>query len=85
MGGREVSLEAWGDDGLEGPDGYVTDERADEMVAEAVEELVAALRGLMPEGWDHPDGHMDHMPGIKVARLLLQQYEHMEPSDVLRS
>lgn len=25
-----MSLEAWGDDGLDGPDGYVTDERAEE-------------------------------------------------------
>lgn len=41
---------------------------------ETVAELVAALRGLMPEGWDDPDGHMDHMPGIKVARLLLARY-----------
>jgi hypothetical protein len=25
-----MSLEAWGDEGLDGPDGYVTDERAQE-------------------------------------------------------
>lgn len=43
--------------------------------SEGRDQLVAALRGLMPEGWDDPDGHMDHMPGIKAARLLLQQYE----------
>lgn len=37
--------------------------------------LVKALRGLMPEGWDDPAGHMDHMPGIKDARLTLKRYE----------
>lgn len=31
--------------------------------------LRAAMRGLMPDGWD--DGTMDHMPGIKAARLAL--------------
>ena len=39
------------------------------------DELVKALRGLMPDGWDDPDGHMDHMPGIKAARLALAKYE----------
>ncbi len=32
-------------------------------------QLRAALRDLIPEGWE--SGHMDHMPGIKTARLLL--------------
>lgn len=33
-----MSLEAWGDEGDVGPEGYVTDERAAEMVQEAIEE-----------------------------------------------
>lgn len=32
--------------------------------------LRAALLGLMPEGWGDDDT-MDHMPGIKAARLAL--------------
>lgn len=39
-----MSLEAWGDEGLDGPDGYVTDERAQEMINEATEELRAGLK-----------------------------------------
>lgn len=35
-------------------------------------ECVAALQGLMPDGWD--DGTMDHMPGIKTARLVLKRF-----------
>lgn len=46
-----------------------------EHICEMKGELVKALRGLMPENWDDPDGHMDHMPGIKTARLLLARYE----------
>lgn len=51
----------------------------DEVVRQTrlVDEYRNALRGLMPEGWDDPDGHMDHMPGIKTARLLLSA----EPTD----
>ena len=30
-----MSLEAWGDEGLDGPDGYVTDERTVELAREA--------------------------------------------------
>ena len=43
-----MSLEAWGDDGMDmyGPEGYVTDERADEMVAEATAELRVALTDI---------------------------------------
>lgn len=41
-----MSLEAWGDEGLVGPDGYVTDERAEEMVAEATTELRAEVARL---------------------------------------
>lgn len=37
-----MSLEAWGDDG--GADGYVTDERAQEMVDEAIEEANDKIR-----------------------------------------
>ncbi|MHB8272785.1 hypothetical protein [Bradyrhizobium sp.] len=33
----------------------------------------SALRGLLPPGWD--DGVMDHMPGVKAARLALEGAE----------
>ena len=36
-------------------------------------ELYAATKALMPEGWD--DGVMDHMPGIKFARLAIAKAE----------
>jgi hypothetical protein len=36
-------------------------------------ELYVAAKGLMPEGWD--EGHMDHMPGIKVAREAIAKAE----------
>lgn len=35
----------------------------------AAPDLLAALRELLPEGWD--DGTMDHMPGVKAARLAI--------------
>lgn len=35
----------------------------------AVDDLLAAVRALLPRGWR--DGTMDHMPGVKVARLAL--------------
>jgi hypothetical protein len=34
----------------------------------AHDELIRALKALMPQGWD--DGTMDHMPGIKQARTI---------------
>jgi hypothetical protein len=33
------------------------------------DDLVAALKALMPEGWD--DGTMNHMPGVKQACTVL--------------
>lgn len=35
----------------------------------AAPDMYAALETLLPEGWD--DGVMDHMPGVKGARLAL--------------
>lgn len=39
----------------------------------AAPDLLAACKALMPEGWD--EGHMDHMPGIKLARLAIAKAE----------
>lgn len=36
----------------------------------AAPDLLAALRGLLPEGWGDDDT-MDHMPGVKAARLAI--------------
>jgi hypothetical protein len=38
-------------------------------------ELYAAAKAMMPEGWDDDEGHMDHMPGIKIARLAIAKAE----------
>ncbi len=38
-------------------------------------ELYAASKEMMPDGWDDDDGHMDHMPGIKLARLAIAKAE----------
>ena len=35
----------------------------------AHDDLLAALKALLPEGWD--EGHMDHMPGVRAARLAI--------------
>ena len=35
-------------------------------------ELLAALKALLPKGWD--DGMMDHMPAIKVARTAIAKH-----------
>lgn len=35
-----------------------------------MDELRDALRELLPRGWR--DGTMDHMPGVKAARLALE-------------
>lgn len=47
--------------------------------AARIEQLEKALRGLMPKGWDDPDEHMDHMPGIKSVRLALAQHAPSAP------
>lgn len=36
-------------------------------------ELLQALKGLLPDGWD--DGAMDHMPGVRDARLAIAKAE----------
>lgn len=43
--------------------------------AAEIDSLLAACKALMPEGWDDDDGHMDHMPGIKLARLAIAKAE----------
>lgn len=46
---------------------------ADARVMAAAPDMLAALKGLMPRGWD--DGTMDHMPGVKAARLAIKKAE----------
>ena len=38
------------------------------------DELLAALKALMPEGWG-VDDTMDHMPGVKQARVAIARAE----------
>ena len=42
-------------------------------MSELERELLMALKGLLPEGWD--DGSMDHMPGVRVARIAIANAE----------
>jgi hypothetical protein len=35
----------------------------------AVDDLLRAVKGLLPRYWRR--GHMDHMPGVKAARLAI--------------
>lgn len=42
--------------------------------ADIADELLAALKELMPKGWGKDDT-MDHMPGIKRARLAIAKAE----------
>lgn len=46
----------------------------DHVVAEN-NTLRKALGGLLPKGKGWRDGTMDHMPGVKAARLALKQTE----------
>ena len=39
----------------------------------AAPDLLAALKALLPEGWD--DGVMDHMPGVFAARSAIAKAE----------
>lgn len=43
--------------------------------------LLAALKVLMPEGWG--DGDMDHMPGIKQARIAIALAEPHPPNHAI--
>ncbi len=43
-------------------------------IEKAAPVLLAALKELMPEGWGDDDT-MDHMPGIKLARLAIRKAE----------
>lgn len=42
------------------------EERDNAYLLKAAPKLLAALRELLPKGWD--DGTMDHMPGVQAAR-----------------
>jgi hypothetical protein len=39
----------------------------------AAADLLTACKALLPSGWD--DGVMDHMPGVKIARLAIAKAE----------
>ena len=69
-----MSLEAWGDDGLDGPDGYVTDERAEEyfvgglvamreMLAQFIETqdptMAQSIRANWKPEWGEDPGNPD--------------------------
>lgn len=47
---------------------------ANALLMAAAPELIAALKELMPEGWGE-DNTMDHMPGVKLARLAIAKAE----------
>lgn len=58
------------------PDGCPTDNpAADCRLIAAAPELLEALKALMPEGDGWYDGTMDHMPGVKLARLAIAKAE----------
>lgn len=53
-GGALVSREAWGDEGGGGPDGYVTDERAEEAFVEGAQAAREMLARFVEQG-GHPE------------------------------
>jgi hypothetical protein len=83
-----VSLEAWGDEGDIGPEGYVTDERAAEMVAEETAELVAALQQAVQviKQWYNMGGgedvwqiYYENAPEMKLIRETLTRSTDRRP------
>lgn len=50
--------------------------------ASALDELYVALNGMMPEGWG-VDDTMDHMPGVKAARLALAKFKPVMPDTLV--
>jgi hypothetical protein len=61
--------DATGDTDLE-----IEEAEANANLIAAAPELLAALKALMPKGWDHDDT-MDHIPGVKLARLAIAKAE----------
>lgn len=64
-------------------DGGVRGRTNEEAVANAklmaaAKELLAALRAMMPDGWADDDT-MDHMPGVKLARVAIARAEGKTP------
>lgn len=60
-----MSLEAWGDDDeyMRPPEGYVTEERADEMVREALQKAADMIReriGAFRSGHANDSSHWEH-------------------------
>lgn len=47
-----MSLEAWGDEGDAGPEGYVTEERAEEMFVEGLVAMHEMLARFIEQGGD---------------------------------
>lgn len=64
-----MSLEAWGDEGAGETDGYVTDERAQEMVDEAIAPLLEAVRAMY--AWFYCE---DHLKSSHASRQELCNY-----------
>ena len=62
---RDAVLQTGGDWKAE----TLRDAAARQKVRDAATDVLAALIGLLPVGWD--DGTMDHMPGVKAARLAI--------------
>lgn len=48
-----MSLEAWGDEGDVGPDGYVTEDRAEEIFAEGAQACREMLARFIEQGGHH--------------------------------
>lgn len=64
-----MSLEAWGDEGAGENDGWVTDERAQEMVDEATAPLLDAVRAMY--AWFYCE---DHLKSSHTSRQELCNY-----------
>lgn len=51
-GGEEMSLDAWGD-GDDGLDGYITEDRGEEMFREGAQAMREMLARFVEQGGDH--------------------------------
>jgi hypothetical protein len=75
-----MSLEAWGDEGFDIPDGYMTVERCQEIVAGEIEELLSALRAAVPiiKAWHGDevfDIYYEYSPEMKPIREALAKHQ----------
>lgn len=58
--------------------GNSEEREANALLIAAAPELLAALKALLPDGWGDDDV-MDHMPGVKAARLAIAKAEGRAP------